>query len=60
MLPNTFIQRATSDEAPAIAVLVGDLLTEIMRVIGVPAFNYSLIETTNRLREFLETEKYPV
>lgn len=58
MQPNTFIQRATSDEAPAIAVLVGDLLTEIMRVIGVPAFNYSLIETTNRLREFLETEKY--
>ena len=31
-----------------------------MSVVGVPAFNFSRIETTNRLREFLENEKYVV
>jgi len=52
------IQRAISDDAPAIAALVGELLTEIMNVIGVPAFNFSLVETTRRLREFLDSQKY--
>jgi GNAT superfamily N-acetyltransferase len=52
------IQRATSADAPAIAALVGELLTEIMNVIGVPAFNFSLVETTRRLREFLDGQKY--
>jgi ribosomal protein S18 acetylase RimI-like enzyme len=52
------IQRATSADAPAIAALVGELLTEIMSVIGVPAFNFSLTETTSRLREFLDSQKY--
>lgn len=38
--------------------MVGELLHEIMSTIGTPAFNFSLEETTTRLRDFIDQEKY--
>lgn len=38
--------------------MVGELLNEIMSAIGVQAFNFNLNETTDRLRDFIEREKY--
>jgi GNAT superfamily N-acetyltransferase len=52
------IQRATIHDARAVAVMVGDLLAEIMHVSGIQAFNVELAETTARLRDFLNREKY--
>ena len=58
MIPNITIQRATADDAQEVAVLVGELLDEIMGVIGLSAFNFSLIETERTLRDFIDREKY--
>jgi GNAT superfamily N-acetyltransferase len=52
------IERATEEHAPEISMLVGDLLREIMATIGVQAFNFNLEETTQRLRKFIDDEKY--
>lgn len=52
------IHRATSDDAQEVAVMVGELLAEIMNAIGVQAFNFDLGETTARLKDFLNHEKY--
>lgn len=38
--------------------MVGELLAEIMNAIGVKAFNFDLAETTFRLENFLDNEKY--
>lgn len=38
--------------------MVGELLAEIMNAIGVQAFNFDLDETTARLQDFLNHEKY--
>lgn len=38
--------------------MVGELLAEIMDAIDVQAFNFDLAETTSRLTEFLNHEKY--
>ena len=38
--------------------MVGKLLAEIMNAIGVKAFNFDLDETTVRLKDFLNHEKY--
>jgi len=38
--------------------MVGELLGEIMSATGVQAFNFDLVETTARLRDFLDREKY--
>lgn len=38
--------------------MVGELLAEIMSAIGVQAFNFDLSETTERLSNFIEQEKY--
>jgi GNAT superfamily N-acetyltransferase len=54
------IQRATADDAQEIAAMVGELLAEIMNAIGVQAFNFDLEETTARLKDFLNREKYVV
>lgn len=43
------IQRATVNDSHEIAVMVGELLNEIMSAIGVSFFNFSLDETTARL-----------
>lgn len=55
---NIIIERATADNAPEIAVMVGELLNEIMSAIGAQAFNFDLDETTIRLKDFLDQEKY--
>lgn len=52
------IQRATVNDADEIAVMVGELLNEIMSAIGVNVFNFSLEETTARLKDFIDREKY--
>lgn len=38
--------------------MAGELLSEIMTAIGIPAFNFDLAETTDRLTGFLGGEKY--
>lgn len=38
--------------------MVGELLAEIMNAIGIQAFNFDLDETTSRLTDFLDREKY--
>ncbi len=40
--------------------MVGELLSEIMNTIGVQTFNFDLKETTDRLIDFLNREKYVV
>jgi len=52
------IQKATADDSHEVAVMVGELLSEIINAIGVQAFNFDLEETTNRLKDFLHREKY--
>lgn len=52
------IESAVADDAQDVAVLVGELLTEIMNTIGEQAFNFDLAETTSRLKDFIAREKY--
>jgi GNAT superfamily N-acetyltransferase len=52
------IQRATADDAQEVAVMVGELLAEIMSAVGIRAFNFDLSETIARLTNFLSCEKY--
>ena len=52
------IQRATAGDAHEVAVMVGELLAEIMNAIGIQAFNFDLAETISRLKDFLDHEKY--
>lgn len=54
---HTLIHRATKDQSDAIAVLVGELLQEIMDRIGIDVFHFDLEETKTRLEEFIEQEK---
>ncbi|WP_066342609.1 GNAT family N-acetyltransferase [Azohydromonas lata] len=53
-----FIQKATIDDTEDVALMVGELLAEIMSAINVQAFHFDLGETTVRLRDFLEQGKY--
>lgn len=52
------IQRASINDADEIAIMVGELLNEIMSAIGVNVFNFNLDETMARLKDFIEREKY--
>ena len=52
------ISKAGVADAPEVAVMIGELLDEIITAIGVQAFNFDLSETTARLQSFLEREKY--
>jgi GNAT superfamily N-acetyltransferase len=58
MTGNITIQRATINDAHEVAVMVGELLNEIMSAIGMHVFNFSLEETTARLKDFIDREKY--
>lgn len=51
------IERAKCDQADVIAILVGDLLQEIMDRIGTDVFHFDLEETKERLRDFIDFEK---
>ena len=55
---NITIQRAAIKDAYEVAVMVGELLSEIMSTIGIQAFNFSLDETTAMLKDFIDREKY--
>jgi GNAT superfamily N-acetyltransferase len=52
------IRNAGVGDAPEVAVMVGELLNEIMSSIGVQAFDFNLEQTTARLKDFIEQEKY--
>jgi len=52
------IQTAIGSDVRDVAVMVGELLDEIMKAIGVHVFNFDLAETASRLQDFLEKEKY--
>lgn len=52
------IKPAAPEHSPKIAEMVGELLEEIMNSIGEMAFNFSFEDTSNRLRTFLEEQKY--
>lgn len=52
------IHRASTNEAREVAVMVGELLDEIMSTIGEQVFSFSLDETTARLEDFIVREQY--
>lgn len=56
-MQKTIIFRAIKDQSDAIAILVGELLQEIMDRIGINVFHFDLEETKARLAEFIEQEK---
>lgn len=58
MSPEFTIRQALASDAQEVAIMLGELLTEIMNAIGVQAFNFDLAETTTRLKNFLHREKY--
>ena len=60
MTTNITVDKATPAQSGQIALMVGELLIEIMANIGVRAFNFNLEETTERLRDFLQSRKYYV
>jgi len=58
MTANITIDTASANNAREVAVMAGELLDEIMRTVGVHAFNFSLDETALRLKDFIAREKY--
>lgn len=58
MTASISIHRATVNDANNIAVMVGELLNEIMTAVGVNFFNFNLEETKARLTDFIDREKY--
>ena len=54
------IRPAVIEDAPIIAVLVGELLNEIMAALGESVFDFDLDETTERLARFLQDGTYVV
>ncbi|MBV5330713.1 MAG: hypothetical protein JZU65_24290 [Chlorobium sp.] len=58
MSTNFTIQRATGGDSQEVAVMVGELLSGIMNVFDDQVFNVDLAETTSRLQDFLNRERY--
>ncbi len=58
MTMTSLIRQAGIEDAETVAVMVGELLTEIMHTIGEPVFNVDVPATCSRLREFLLQEHY--
>lgn len=54
------IRQAISEDSHILAVMVGELLHEIMREIGEQAFHFDLDATEKRAGEFIEKRKYSV
>jgi GNAT superfamily N-acetyltransferase len=52
------VDKATARDAAEVAAMVGELLGEIMDVIGAPVFSFDLAAATERLRDFIGREKY--
>ena len=55
---NIRIEKAVPSDAEDIAVMVGELLSEIMKATGIQAFNFDFAETATRLKDFIYREKY--
>ena len=53
-----YIQKASVEDVRALAMMVGELLDEIMSATGSHAFNFDLEETTARLKGFIEQGRY--
>jgi len=58
MSENVHIRSAAAADAPEIAAMVGELLTEIVSAGGIPAFNFNHADTVSRLTDFFNREKY--
>ncbi|MFZ0789581.1 MAG: GNAT family N-acetyltransferase [Chromatiaceae bacterium] len=58
METNVRIQKAVPNDAEEIAIMVGELLSEIMKATGIQAFNFDPAETARRLKDFICREKY--
>ncbi len=58
MRADWLIRAASPDDAPEVAVMVGELLAEIMDAIGEQAFHFDLPGTRARLRDYIAREKY--
>jgi GNAT superfamily N-acetyltransferase len=54
---NLEIQPATAGHVHEVAIMVGELLHEIMNAIGIQAFHFDLDETAVRLADFIEHDK---
>lgn len=52
------IKRAIAADTPQVAAMVGELLDEIMNAIDAKAFNFDFAETTAKLENFINSEKY--
>lgn len=52
------IKKAGLGDAHEVAVMVGELLNEIMSTVGVRAFDFNLEQTTARLKDFIGHDKY--
>ena len=52
------IQKTMPNDTRDVAIMVGELLLEIMNTIGVRVFHFDLDESTVRLKNFIEQEKY--
>lgn len=52
------VRRAEAADAPDVAIMVGELLAEIIDAIGIQAFNFDLEATTARLADFIGHDKY--
>lgn len=56
-MQKNIIFRVTKDQAETVAILVGELLQEIMDLIEIDVFHFDLEETKERLADFIEHEK---
>lgn len=54
------IRRTMAEDAPLVAGMVDELLTEIMQAIGEQAFDVTPAGTASLLREFLDGDRYIV
>jgi hypothetical protein len=54
------IDHAQSDDAPIIAQMVGELLREIMALVGTSVFGFHQEETESRARSWMADGKYSV
>ena len=56
-MESIIFERVKKEDSKKIAILVGELLNEIMLKIDIKAFNFDLEETNIRLKDFIEKEK---
>jgi hypothetical protein len=54
---NVSVRAASPEDADTIAEMVGELLAEIMRTIGVQAFHFDRSETRERTRQSMENRR---